>query len=421
MAPNMRYVNTGMTTVELSAQSFFGKLFPEANTKLYTVVEPNPPNKISWMMLDLGYVHASASGLSELLEHLPIQEHVDEVFSSDLIVYWGDFLQAKHYIETEAAGRLAGLYGLTEEDAVNQAYKLLLQANQADAIKEKTIIFGSSLLYNAVKDYSNTAYEAYLSDLARKCAAILVRDPVSAMRFNHLTGDYGTNFLGIDPAFLIQPKSIECLPIGKWSSELQYGKSVALFFGARTNPPTYLLDFCLDLAVHFGLELEWLPWLPYHEKLRSQLVPTFWTRLGLKRHRWIDRIEEMLPRGEQYTQGDLLAALAKYRLVVTDTYHLCINSWRVRTPAICFGEEASKGSEVIRDFKKRILYEMYDAQDFYFDVGELNSLQGKRQVAEKVKRLLESDSQVGLVGRRMESHSIAVQDRLTHFIIKTLG
>lgn len=33
--------------------------------------------------------------------------------------------------------------------------------------------------------------------------------------------------------------------------------------------------------------------------------------------------------------GDLLAALSQYRFIITDTYHLCVNAWRVGTPTVC--------------------------------------------------------------------------------------
>jgi len=415
-APNMRYVNTGMTTVELSAKGFFSRLVPDANIKFYSVVEPNPSSSVKWMMMDLGYAHPSSEGVSKLFQHLPLADYISDAFASDLIIYWGDFLQARHYIENEGAQRLAALHGLEHEDAKRLSYQMLLQTEEFDSVKEKSIIFGSSLLYNTARDYSSGSYARDLSDFGKRCAAVLMRDPISAMRITHLTGKYNSNHLGIDPAFLMRESDTDQLPVSKWSGELEERSAIGLFFGTRTKPPALLWEFCVELAESFGLNLEWLPWFPYHEILRIEHKGFTWKKKKDKGREWRRRIEELLPRGDEYTQGDLLAAIKKYRFVISDTYHLCINSWRAGIPAICFGSESMAGSHVIRDFKKRILYEMYDAKDFYFDALELSDKTRMQAVVRNLVPLLDSAKEAEMVRERVRMHGEFVGEQLAKAI-----
>lgn len=411
-APNMRFVNTGMTTVELAAKAAFRRLAPDAALTFYSIVPPNPEGDRRWMMMDLGQVHRSAREIEAHFRHRPLFEHGAQAFASDLIVYWGDFLQARHYVEDEAAGRLRALYGLSAEQARSFAYHALLQSDAAPETRHKTVVFGSSLLYNRVADYVAGEYGQALRRLLRTSKLSAFRDPLSAQRAAHLSGDYATNHLGIDPAFLLEPGDLHELPAGDWAAALQPRSSIGLFFGARTALPDWLFPLCEALASNLGSRLEWLPWFPYHEILRERPRPRrslFSRRKGVD---LLDRIERLLPRGDDYSQGDLLRALRKYRVVITDTYHLCINAWRAGTPAVCFGSAADPGNQVIRDFKKRVLYEMYDAGDYYLDVSALSTRSASEATARRLSGLLQDDSQAALVRARISAHTQAVRQRL---------
>jgi len=420
-APNMRYVNTGMTTVELAAKSFIKDAQVNADINFFSVIPPNPPGATKWMMMDLGYVHESARGVEAAFGHESIFGNLDRLFSADLIIYWGDFLQARHYIESEAADRLSSLYDLGRDEAIDFAYQALLQSNAPKSVKEKTIVFGSSLLYNGVGDYINGRYSDDITSLARNCDFIALRDPISAARVNHLTGDFSKSHLGIDPAFLLSERDLNDLPASQWSENLQHKKTIGLFFGTRTRPPKKLLDFCRNIAEKLDLELEWTPWFPYHEKLRQESKPRGLRFFRTKNRSILDDIEDLLPRGDAYTQGDLLRALRKYALVITDTYHLCINSWNTGTPAICFGSDTGSANNVIKDFKKRVLYEMFDAKDFYFDASVLETEDRQVDTARRVIRLLEDDAQSQAVCKRIATQANSVGSQLKRHIVDILA
>lgn len=407
-APNMRYVNTGMTTVELAAKSFLKRAQVDADIDFYSVIPPNPPGPAKWMMMDLGYVHKSAAGIAKLFEHKPLYGNLDRLFASDLIIYWGDFLQARHYIDAEATDRLAMLYGLERHKAQEFAYQSLLLSGAPKSVTEKTIVFGSSLLYNGVSDYIAGQYAEDISALARNCRYMALRDPISGARVNHLTGDFSRTHLGIDPAFFLAEEDLGELPAGAWSDHLQYKKTIGLFFGTRTKPPKRLLDFCRNVADKLGLDLEWTPWFPYHDKLRQESKPKMTRFFQSKDRSMLDDIEKMLPRGDAYTQGDLLKALRKYSLVITDTYHLCINAWNAGTPAICFGSEAGSANNVIKDFKKRVLYEMFDAKDFYFDTAVLEAGDRQAETERHVVKLFNDEALLREVCKRITAQASSV-------------
>lgn len=420
-APNMRFVNTGMTTVELAARAVFGSITPDTAVNFYSIVPPNPPGDRRWMMMDLGHVHRSATGIEDLFQHRPMFNNCDEVFASDLIVYWGDFLQARHYVEHEAAERLAAIYQLPADEAVAFAYHALLQADVRAEIGKKSVIFGSSLLYNRVNDYLTGRYAQSLQELLRVSKLSAFRDPISAHRAAHLTSDYSTGYLGVDPAFFLQDADILNLPAGAWSAKLPHQASIGLFFGTRTELPSRLFPFCEAMASSFNCSLEWLPWFPFHEILRQRPKParSFFSRSA--ENDLLARIEKLLPRGDDYAQGDLLQSLGKYRFIITDTYHLCINAWRAGTPAICFGSERESGNQVIQDFKKKVLYEMFDAGDYYFDTSILSSSVGEKAMVTRMTRLLQDKSQADAVRSRMAAHTQAARQRLVRAAQESLA
>ncbi|OYY94869.1 MAG: hypothetical protein B7Y41_04745 [Hydrogenophilales bacterium 28-61-23] len=413
-APNMRYVNTGMTTVELAAKSFIGRALPGANLSFYSIVPPNPQTQKKWMMMDLGYPHPSSSGVEKIFDHLPIFSNQEQLFSSDLILYWGDFLQARHYIDQECVGRVSEIHGIDKDKSADFCYRSLLQWKMPAEIKQKSIVFGSSLLYNTTRDYLSGDYKNAISDLLRHSQAALMRDPISATRINQLTGNYQASHLGIDPAFFLRKEDISQLPATSWSSELKQSDTIGLFFGARTSPPKGLLNFCRGLAEDLSAKLEWLPWFPVHEILRTKARPKLKNIFSSSNELQLQQIEGLMPRGDQYTQADLLVAASKYKLIITDTYHLCINSWNAGTPAICFGADGNSGSHVIKDFKKRVLYEMFDANSFYFDVSSLRDSNEQKLTKRLILSLLSDSSSTKFVLDNIRRHSSSVEGILAN-------
>ena len=404
-APNPGYANPGMLTVDLAAAGVLKRAVPTSVLSWYTL---HPPDQ-------LGDIHPYVNSAELPFKWLPLIEHFDAVCDHDAILLWGDFLQARHYFVEDALPRLAlSLNGqMSAERAVDVLSRYLLFGDAPLSVLRKVIIFGSTILFNRQTDYADDCYGDHLTRLFQNCRGIWAREPISAAKIQHVTRDYASMPLGTDPAFLLRDEDLAGLSTTTWI-DASFARRVGFFFGGRTTPPLAILGFLRQIARQLGLHLEWLPWFAIHEAL--QRVPRSWFLnpvragyiLGSRR-----TINHLMVRGTQYSAGDLLAAIRGYRFIVTDTYHLCVNSWRVGTPAICFGNlEGSPIQQSLDDYKKRVLYDMYDATDFYFSTSSLRSKSGRKRAREKVLRVVTDGSSAAAITERIHAHARHVEKSL---------
>jgi hypothetical protein len=402
-ASNLGYANPGMLTVDLAAAGVLKRAAPNSVLSWYTL---HPPDQFC-------DIHPYLDPSALPFNWLPLLEHFDDVCSHDLIVLWGDFLQARHYYVQDAADRVVqGSHtSMSAEQALEVLYRCLLFSDATLKVLSKIIVFGSTILFNRQTDYSRDRYGEHVFRLFRNCGGAWARDPLSAVRMQHMRQDYSTAALGTDAAFLLRDEDLVCLPTTSWIHDPPFADRIGLFLGVRTRPPGGLVRFLRNLARQLRLQLEWLPWFPVHEWLRA--VPRrMWLNpviaaYVLKSRR---RIDSLLGRGTTYSAGDIFAAIGKYRFIVTDTYHLCVNAWRVGTPAICFGSpEGAPKHQTLDDFKKRVLYEMYDATDFYFSTSSVRSSSGRKLVLDKVRQLIDDRSIAAAITGRIRAHACQVE------------
>lgn len=405
-APNQGYLNPGMLTVDLAAARVLKRSVPGSILSWYTL---HPPDQ-------LGPIHRYLNP-SELPFHWqPLIDHFEAVCSHDAVFLWGDFLQARHYLVEDALDRLilASEKTMPASQALDTLYRCLLFRDAPPKILSKIFIYGSSILFNRQTEYSADGYGEHLRRLLRHCGGVWVREPISAAKVQHLRQDYTSTPLGTDPAFLLRDGDLADLRTTSWLDAAPFRDRVGLFFGVRTRPPRALLTFLQLVTQRLELDLEWLPWFPVHEWLRMPPGQRWWNPVAAgylaSRRR---KIERFMRRGTNYTAGDLLAAVGRYRFIVTDTYHLCVNAWRVGTPAICFGSpEDSPKHQTLGDYKKRVLYEMYDASDFYFSTSSLSSAASRDRAVEKVLRLIADESIATAIRQRIRAHADAAEQTI---------
>jgi hypothetical protein len=401
-APNPGYLNAGMLTVDMAAAAVLKRAVPHAAVSWYTL---HPPDQ-------LGAVHQYIDPRELPFDWRPLIGGFDEVCDHDAIVLWGDFLQARHYFVEDALDRLRQGAGqpLSSESALEMLYRCLLFGRAPMSVLRKVFIFGSTILFNRQTDYSVDRYGEHLCRLLGNCGGVWAREPVSAAKIQHLRQDYTSMPLGTDPAFLLRDEDLAVLSTTSWIDQT-FADRVGLFFGTRTRPPLTLTRFLRQATRQLGLHLEWLPWFPAHELL--QAVPRRWSRTPARAAYLMlaqRRIARLMSRGTWYTAGDLLAAVGRYRFVVTDTYHLCVNAWRAGTPAICFANlEASPFQRSLDDYKKRVLYDMYDATDFYFGTSSLRTPAGARRALDRLLRVVTDGTLVTAVTRRIATHARHVE------------
>jgi hypothetical protein len=405
-APNLGYTNPGMLTVDLAAAGVLKRAAPDAEVSWFTL---HPPDELT-------AIHRSVDPRDLPFTWRSLVDHFDEVCGNDAILLWGDFLQARHYFVEDAADRLvAGSQRqISSSQALDALYRCMLFSDAPLPVLRKIVIFGSTILFNRQSDYMADRYGEHFFRLVRNCAAVWTREPLSALKMQHIRQDHRVPALGIDPALLLRDEDLVSLSTTGWSEAPPFDDRVALFFGARTRPPLSLLSFVGEVTARLGLHLEWLPWFPIHELLRplprSLRYRPAMAALVLHNRR---RIERLMTRGTAYTVGDLLGAVPRYRLIITDTYHLCVNAWRVGTPAICFGNlERPPWQQSLDDYKKRVFYDMYDAADFYFNTSAIDGRARRKRAVAKVLEIAADHSMAQAITARIRAHARSVEQLL---------
>ena len=66
----------------------------------------------------------------------------------------------------------------------------------------------------------------------------------------------------------------------------------------------------------------------------------------------------------------LIESMRTSRLLVSDTYHCCVNAMAMGKPVVGIGREATRQTGTLGDYKKKILFDMFGLSDFYVEIGE---------------------------------------------------
>lgn len=405
-APNVRYYNTGMLTVDLAAAGFLRRHVPAAQVTWLTLFPPDITGTPLDNSLDPSLLPFRWYSLASA---------ADTLRTSDLILLWGDFQQARHYLVSQVE-RWQRFYPGTQADPLTEIIRLLLLRDQDAATLRKVLVVGSTLMMNRQSDYADPCYEEALLRLLCGARLVLMRDPLSAAKVANLTGRHHEGFLGADPALLLTTEDSACLPTSVWSTALPAGERAGIFYGARVPIWPGVHEFCCGLARAIGCDPEWFPWLP-----GTETGPHGQRRLGTRARR---ALQGLLPgkqtglttvvRGDPCSAGDRLAALGKYRLIITDTYHLCVNAWRLGIPAVCLGAPGFRlqGLGTLNDLKKELFYRMYEASDLYVDAGALRYAPRRAAEIDRLTAMLNDPIMLDSIVQRLRLQVQAVGARI---------
>jgi hypothetical protein len=166
--------------------------------------------------------------------------------------------------------------------------------------------------------------------------------------------------------------------------------SAGIYFARTRDRPEMLGRFARDLCRRLGVEGRWLPW-----GNRAAFA-------GLDVARMRKAFPQMRvgPGPEASSVADVLATMGGCRLVVSDTYHLCVNAWRLGVPAICIGDETpdaawnwNSGHAFSWRDKRRTFYAMYDALEYFVQTRELEN---RRTRARRLDQLVALMADPGL-------------------------
>jgi len=337
--------NTGMATVDLAAFSFIRRIAPEAEVTLYAY---GAPSRYAYRAEDLPY------------DYVNVEEHAERFFASDAFIYWGDFIHAYDYWRNT-------------HDPL-QYSRFVFLTDLPDARLKDAIVFGGTIITNEAGQEIDALYYESFVRFFKGARAVHFRDALSAAKISPLRSCAAS--LGCDPAFLLEDADLRQIsgfkPVGEC-------KGVGVFFG-RSPSKLRMMRFARSVAKQLGEKHAWLPWFEYPHARRRQRWPLL--ALGY----WI--------RSGNADTGAILSALSGYRYIITDTYHLCVNAWRMGIPAVCIGQGVGDSATSLGDKKKEILYEMIGARQFYVFLESLRLRNGFCGETKRMTALLEKNEVV---------------------------
>ncbi|UUU19851.1 polysaccharide pyruvyl transferase family protein [Streptomyces sp. DSM 40750] len=392
-APNIGYRNTGMLTVDLAFESLRRRMGNGIDASWFTL---HPPETVR--------LRECAQGTEFPFRFRPLAEHLDALRDHDAVVFWGDFLHTRHYLAQDATNRLLD-FGIAEDRDAARALlnRTLLFADQPDELLSRTLSYGGTILHNTQSDYEDKEYGPLFSRLMTRSHRVWMRDPLSAAKLAHFRGDRMTEYFGSDAALLSRPGDLDHLPTTEWSQEVPDGGAIGVFLGARTKIPTWLPAFCDSLSDRLGAPLEWLPWF-------DRDIPS--------------ETSHIAARPGDHTVGDLWGVLSRYRLVITDTYHLCVNAWGAGTPVVCLGAPEPVPTThddylTLSDVKKHVFHMAYDATDFYLSTLPDTPEAHERRI-DRLVNLMDGGG-ADAVATRLREHADHSETAFTETLASLLG
>jgi hypothetical protein len=368
--------NTGMATVDLAAFTVLRRIAPDAQIVLYTY----------------GAL-TSASYEPEALpyQYLDVKRHREDYFSSDIFVFWGDFTHSRSYWNLDrglAEGQLATVSPKIDDPSyrrhTNHYSEYVFLTMLPPERRRAVVVFGSTIITNGAKDENDELYFEHFQKFFEQVTAVYFRDALSAARIAPFRR--GETTLGCDCALLLHNDDLRLFQGFKQASERK---------GVGHRVQMMLFSRMVGRAV--GESCHWIHWLT-----------------GGKR--WKQRLYRLLGYaipGEAQGTGNLLSQLSGYKYIVTDTYHLCVNAWRMGIPAICIGQGAMRTQHSISDKKKEMFYCMYGASDMYVFSESLLRMRTMRQQSKRVAAALCDVKLVSRVSRNIEDHQRMALTRLS--------
>jgi len=346
-----------MATVDLAAHTALRRLMPDCNVDLYALGERN---LVTYQPGDLPY------------EHVNILTDPQRFLAADVILFWGDFVHSHAYWKYDVGLWSGGADGKPAATVLsdNALSYMFLSGHSTDDLG-KAVIFGSTLITNTAESFIDTPYAAAFNRLFKGAGGVLLRDALSAAKVSLLRGHEAT--LGCDPAFLLQDSDLHLLDDYEETADRS---GLGVFFG-RSPRRVAMHGLARALGGHLRQECRWVPWFPTRRLLRYATRP-----LGMS-----------IPAGHQ-TPGAILAQLGSCRFLLTDTYHACVNAWRLGIPAVCIGQGAATMENSLGDKKKEILYEMLGAQSLYIFTENIGSSRERDRQAKRLAALLNDRSYI---------------------------
>jgi len=420
----------------------------EMNNKRISVICATPPRPNPGMAsVDLGfYSFARRYGLTEHINYyqliLTSEHHVDrseevrneistreklpftykcmrgalkEIYDSDVIIFWGDFSHMRRQVYI-IAKRLVALGITTDiEKGVSLVYTHYFLTEAPEEVLHKVVVFGETILFNNLTSYNDEVYVRNFIRLFSNARCSYLRDVYSAFNLAHLLKDYSGNFLGMDCSLLFRNSDLEQMPNGTKSRKSSGNRAgVGVFFGRSECDLKLLGKFSKELCDEMSEKAEWISW--WYSTASNKTKKK--VRAGFRK---LDAVDNNNP-----TLEELYRDILSYRFIITDTYHLCLNAWKLGIPAVCIGQGYSRtgvvncGEIMAQRDKRNVFYSMYEAMNFYVYAEEIEKPSSRQARIKDLSSVLSGEYYKEAVCRRINTHSEYVESKLSECLTNML-
>ncbi len=297
-------LNTGMLTVEYAFKSI-------QNEKNWIVNRYCLERDFSFEHQYLGEINATKIENSDLLEEY------------DRIIYWGDFLHWRGYLHKDLYLRHQKLNSEESFDKTIERYYDIFFLEKKKKLLKKSIAFGGTIYPLSTSDLKDERYRNNLQNLLTNARSVKFRDVYSSELARGIINSE-KSFMGVDPAFLLDTKSI---------NTHQHKNKYLVFSFGRSGHNEFLAKIAIMISKKLGLDAYDLQWFA----LQNGQNPL------------IKKLE----------------VLKGASLVITDIYHMSINAFREGKLTYMFGNGASYAMSSLSDKKKEILFKQYLVEPQY--------------------------------------------------------
>jgi hypothetical protein len=277
------------------------------------------------------------------LRYQNLRGRLDEFLDAEAIVFWGDFLHMAEYLAMNADILTRHLRLFDDLDvARDYAERHLLLKGQSDEVLRRVVTYGTTLGFNTTQDYADS-YGSYLRSFLGRVHRTWGRDTYSALIAQLARPEADEATKGTDAALLLGERS-----------HRDREPSLGVFIGRSQLDPAEVAKLGRALTGRLRLAPKWVEWgtepafWPMNHRKRLRVA---WP--GLEHGAQLPSLQERWSTYRGVLAGERRAAsasrpaelvdeLSRHSLVLTDTYHLAVNAWRVGTPAICLIDPPSR-------------------------------------------------------------------------------
>lgn len=379
-APQTFGYNTGMFSVDLAAWFFLTQNFPNSTIRFFTLYPPS------------GDFHSSPFNYEKREEFKKWND------DCDVILYWGDFLHGYAYKKAMEKWLAKHEPSFDSSKVKETVRSFLYRKGLPKKSNQKIIVYGGTILFNNWSDHADDTYHNDLKYLLNLADAVWMRDPFSTSEIQYLTQNY-SHTQGTDCALFLSKSFLK-----NSFASTKKNKSIGFFFGRSYLNIQAFSKLLEELKQGNYTEVFWLNWgKPPFFLNRYEEVTKHINNLDVR-----PRVEEPL---------NVLQTLTSADIIISDTYHVCVNAWNLGIPAICIIDDISpslpvnSGENNWRD-KRVSFYWQYNFSPFLVYISSLSKAENAKLIAEKISKLLSEHTTVTKMLDVLDTHSNTLQKKL---------